>query len=80
LGQNRVKKKIFGRSFFFALFTVIGDVVTITQRLQSAAKAGQIIISKEIYERVKDSFNCQVVGDITVKHKSQPIKIYEVID
>jgi adenylate cyclase len=61
-------------------FTVIGDVVNTTQRLQSAAKAGQIIISKEIYEKVKDSFNCQVVGDITVKNKSQPITIYEVID
>jgi adenylate cyclase len=61
-------------------FTVIGDVVNTTQRLQSAAKAGQIIISKEIFEKVKDSFNCQVVGDITVKNKLQPITIYEVID
>ena len=61
-------------------FTVIGDVVNTSQRLQSAAKAGQIIINKAVFEKVKDSFNCQVVGDITVKNKSQPITIYEVIE
>ena len=61
-------------------FTVIGDVVNTTQRLQSAAQAGQIIISKAIYEQVKDSFNCKMVGDIAVKNKANPITIYEVID
>lgn len=61
-------------------FTVIGDVVNTAQRLQSAAQAGQIIISKTIYEKVKDSFNCQMLGDIAVKNKTNPITIYEVID
>jgi adenylate cyclase len=61
-------------------FTVIGDVVNTSQRLQSAAQPGQIIISKTIYEKVKDSFNCKVVGDIMVKNKVNPITIYEVLD
>jgi adenylate cyclase len=61
-------------------FTVIGDVVNTSQRLQSAAQPGQIVISKAIYEQVKDSFNCQVIGDIKVKNKEVPITIYEVID
>ncbi len=61
-------------------FTVIGDVVNTSQRLQSAAKPGQIVISKAIFEKVKDSFNCQVIGDISVKNKVHPITIYEVID
>jgi adenylate cyclase len=61
-------------------FTVIGDVVNTSQRLQSAAKAGQIVISKAIYERIKDSFNCQAIGEITVKNKANPISIYEVIE
>ncbi len=61
-------------------FTVIGDVVNTSQRLKSAAQPGQIIISKTIYERVKNSFNCQEVGEITVKNKTNPITIYEVID
>ncbi len=61
-------------------FTVIGDTVNTAQRLQAAANPGQIIISKAIYEQVKNSFNCQVVGDITVKNKVNPITIYEVIE
>jgi adenylate cyclase len=61
-------------------FTVIGDVVNTSQRLQSAALPGQIVISKQIYEQVKDSFNCQMIGDIKVKNKANPITIYEVID
>jgi adenylate cyclase len=61
-------------------FTVIGDVVNTSQRLQSAAQPGQIVISKAIYEQVKDSFKCQVIGDIKVKNKEVPITIYEVID
>jgi adenylate cyclase len=61
-------------------FTVIGDTVNTSQRLQSAAKPGQIVISKAIYEKVKNSFNCQVIGEISVKNKSNPITIYEVIE
>ena len=61
-------------------FTVIGDVVNTSQRLQSAAQPGQIVISKAIYNKVKDSFNCRVIGDISVKNKSKPITIYEVIE
>ncbi len=61
-------------------FTVIGDIVNTTQRLQSAAKPGQIVISKNIYEKIKDSFNCNLIGEIEVKNKANSITIYEVID
>jgi adenylate cyclase len=61
-------------------FTVIGDTVNTSQRLQSAATAGQTIISKAIYEQVKTSFNCHPIGEITVKNKAKPIEIYEVLD
>ena len=40
-------------------YTVIGDVVNIAQRLQSAAGEGQIIINENSYEKVKESFNCR---------------------
>jgi adenylate cyclase len=61
-------------------FTVIGDTVNTSQRLQSAASAGQTIISKLIYEQVKDSFNCQLVGEISIKNKEKAMEIYEVLD
>lgn len=61
-------------------YTVIGDTVNTAQRLQSAAAAGQIIISAEAYEQVKVSFHCNRVGDIVLKNKSNPITVYEVLD
>jgi len=59
-------------------YTVIGDTVNVSQRLQSAAKPGQIIITEAIYQQVKESFQCIPVGEATLKNKSQPVMTYEV--
>lgn len=61
-------------------YTVIGDSVNIAQRLQSAAREGQIIITGSSYEKVKESFNCRKVGEVSLKNKSNPVMIYEVMD
>ncbi len=61
-------------------YTVIGDAVNTAQRLQSAAKENQIIISESSYEKVKESFNCQRVGEVSLKNKTNPAVIYEVLD
>ena len=42
-------------------YTVIGDVVNTAQRLQDAAKAGQILISEDSWAKVKESFNCNLL-------------------
>jgi adenylate cyclase len=61
-------------------YTVVGDVVNTAQRLQSAAKAGQIVITQTAYEKVRQSFNCKRIGEIILKNKAIPLTIYEVID
>ncbi|MBS1621182.1 MAG: response regulator [Bacteroidetes bacterium] len=61
-------------------YTVIGDTVNTAQRLQSAAREGQIIISESSYEKIKESFNCRKVGEVILKNKSNPVVIYEVLD
>lgn len=61
-------------------YTVIGDVVNTAQRLESAAKPGQIAISRESYEKVKEYFNCKQIGEINVKNKTNPILMYEVLE
>jgi len=60
-------------------YTVIGDAVNIAQRLQSAAKEDQIIITETSYEKVKESFICRKVGEVNLKNKSKPVVIYEVM-
>ena len=60
-------------------YTVIGDVVNTAQRLQSTAKHGQILINENSYNKVKESFNCQKVGEVKLKNKSEPMMIYEVL-
>ena len=60
-------------------YTVIGDAVNIAQRLQTAAKEGQIIISETSFEKVKESFNCRKVGELSLKNKANPLMTYEVM-
>jgi len=61
-------------------YTVIGDVVNTASRLESAAKPGQIIISESSYEKVKESFMCRKVGEVSLKNKALPMVIYEVVE
>ena len=61
-------------------YTVIGDVVNTAQRLQTSAGPGQIIINENSYEKVKESFQCEKVGEVNLKNKSNPVVIYSVIE
>lgn len=61
-------------------YTVIGDTVNTAQRLQSAAGPNQVVISESSYEKVKESFNCRKVGEVSLKNKANPMNVYEVMD
>lgn len=61
-------------------YTVIGDEVNTAQRLQDAAKEGQILITESNFEKIKESFKCQQVGEIKLKNKANPVVVFEVLD
>lgn len=61
-------------------YTVIGDVVNTAQRLQSSAAPGQILINEKSYEKVKEFFKCNRVGEVALKNKSEAMVIYEVLE
>lgn len=61
-------------------YTVIGDVVNTAQRLQSIAHAGQIVINHSSYEKIKESFNCEKIGEVSLKNKSKHELVYEVLN
>ena len=62
-------------------YTVIGDNVNLAARLESTAKVYgvTILISEYTYEPVKDKFLFRELDCIRVVGKTQPIRIYEVI-
>lgn len=60
-------------------FTAIGDTVNTASRLESNAKAGQILISEEMYERVKDRVEAEDVGELSLKGKAKAIHTYNVL-
>ncbi|RNI27247.1 adenylate/guanylate cyclase domain-containing response regulator [Rufibacter immobilis] len=61
-------------------YTVIGDAVNLAQRLQSAAQPGQLVISEAAYQKAKESFHCQKIGEVSLKNKANPVTIYEVME
>ena len=62
-------------------YTAIGDTINLGSRLESITKdyKNNIIISEFTYEHVKDHFITKELGDVTVKGKSRPVKIYAVL-
>ncbi|WP_434456013.1 adenylate cyclase [Stutzerimonas urumqiensis] len=61
-------------------YTIIGRDVNLASRLESAAEAGEILISHETYSLVKDLIMCRDKGQIPVKGFSRPVQIYQVVD
>ncbi|HRA73188.1 MAG TPA: adenylate/guanylate cyclase domain-containing protein, partial [Flavobacterium sp.] len=57
-------------------YTVIGDAVNVAQRLQAIAKAGQIIITEEVYLKTTESFKCVQNGEFSLKNKAKPVNTY----
>jgi class 3 adenylate cyclase len=62
-------------------YTAIGDTINLGARLESLTKdyTTNIIISESTYALVKDHFVTKELGDVTVKGKTQPVKIYAVL-
>ena len=60
-------------------YTAIGDSVNTAKRVQENSQKNQILISDEAYRRVKSYIYVDKLDAISVKGKSHPIKIYEVL-
>lgn len=59
-------------------YTAIGDTVNTAERLESIAKSGQVLLSEEMYERVKQNFHAEFLGEHTLKGKQEKIKVFLV--
>ena len=59
-------------------YTAIGDTVNTAARLESNAKAGQILISEQVYKAVEGRVQVTPIGKIPLKGKSQGVFVYQV--
>ena len=59
-------------------YTAIGDTVNTAARLESNAKRGQILISSDVYEAVKDRIDATEIVVIPLKGKKDGAFVYEL--
>ena len=60
-------------------FTVIGDAVNVSRRLQEHAHGGQILICQQVYSLVRDYVETRSVGMAELKGHPQPEPVFEVV-
>lgn len=60
-------------------FNVLGDTVNTTARLMDRADKNQILLSGRVYEAIAPYFKCNALEPVSLKGKSAPLPIYELI-
>lgn len=59
-------------------YTAIGDTVNTAARLESKAKAGEILISDAVYQSLRGRIEVEEVGEMELKGKSKAVMVYRV--
>jgi adenylate cyclase len=59
-------------------YTVIGDVVNVAARIQALNKelGTDVLVSSEVFERVKDRVKARAMPPTSVQGKSAPLQVY----
>ncbi len=59
-------------------YTVVGDTVNLSSRLESITKDYKtpLLFSEYTYAKIKDTIHCRLIGNVKVKGREQPVDIY----
>jgi len=60
-------------------YTVIGNEVTFASRIEAHTLRGQILMSQNTYERVRDLIRVDEPICVSIKGKSEPVPLYELV-
>nr|MBN1228282.1 adenylate/guanylate cyclase domain-containing protein [Anaerolineae bacterium] len=60
-------------------FNVLGNTVNTSARLMGKALGNRILITEDLYEQVKDSFDCDALGAMPLKGRSVRLKLYSLV-
>lgn len=60
-------------------YTAMGDAVNVAARMEQTAHPGTVRIAQETYALVAPIFECESLGGVSVKGKSQPVPAYSVL-
>lgn len=61
-------------------YTVIGDSVNLASRICEIAGAGEIIVSRTIYDRVSGWVEVEVLRPQLMKGRSEPVETYKILN
>jgi adenylate cyclase len=59
--------------------SVLGDTVNVAARLEAMARPNRILIGPETHSAINGHFKTQSLGDQTIKGRTQPISVHEVL-
>jgi adenylate cyclase len=59
-------------------YTVVGDTVNLSSRLESITKEynSPLLFSEYTYEKIKNTITCKLIGNVKVKGREKPVTIY----
>ena len=60
-------------------YTLIGDAVNVSKRLQENARGGQILLGASTYALVRDFVQVNEIGPIAIKGRNVSEKVYELV-